>query len=69
VAPSEASEADIEALTTLVTEMHDSEGWAATLEERGWADAFLVGDEFQAFLEGNIAEVTETLKTIGLVAS
>ncbi|MDQ0574986.1 Bug family tripartite tricarboxylate transporter substrate binding protein [Agromyces albus] len=69
VAPSEASEADIEALTTLVTEMHDSEGWAATLEERGWADAFLVGDEFQAFLEGNIAEVTETLKTIGLVES
>ena len=69
VAPSDISDADAEALTTLVTEMHDSDAWAATLEERGWADAFLVGEDFQAFLEGNIAEVTETLKTIGLVES
>ena len=68
VAPPEASDADVEALTALVTEMHDSEGWATTLEERGWADAFLVGEEFQTFLDGNIAEVTETLQTIGLVA-
>jgi putative tricarboxylic transport membrane protein len=69
VAPSDISDADAEALTTLVTEMHDSDAWAETLEERGWADAFLVGEDFQAFLEGNIAEVTETLKSIGLVES
>ena len=69
VAPTDISDADADALTTLVTEMHDSDAWAATLEERGWADAFLVGEDFQTFLEGNIAEVTETLKTIGLVES
>ncbi|SIO15612.1 Bug family tripartite tricarboxylate transporter substrate binding protein [Agromyces cerinus] len=68
LAPGGISDADIEALTTLVTEMHDSEGWSATLEEKGWADAFLVGDEFQSFLDGDIAEVTQTLTTIGLVA-
>ena len=56
------------ALQDLVTEMHDSDAWAATLEEQGWDDAFLVGEEFQAFLDGNITEVTETLQTIGLVA-
>ena len=68
LAPGDLGEADAEALRTLVTELHDSEAWAATLEEKGWADAFLTGEEFQSFLDGNIAEVTETLQTIGLVA-
>jgi len=68
LAPGGISDAEAAALTTLVTELHDSEGWAATLEEKGWADAFLVGDEFQSFLDGSIAEVTDTLQTIGLVA-
>lgn len=68
LAPGGISDAEIEALTTLVTELHDSAGWTATLADKGWADAFLVGDEFQSFLDGDIAEVTETLTTIGLVA-
>ncbi|MBM7830942.1 putative tricarboxylic transport membrane protein [Agromyces cerinus] len=68
LAPGGISDADVEALTALVTELHDSEGWTATLADKGWADAFLVGDEFQSFLDGDIAEVTETLTTIGLVA-
>jgi putative tricarboxylic transport membrane protein len=37
------------------------------LEEKGWADAFLAGDEFDTFLEGDIAAVTQTLKDIGLI--
>ncbi|MCD2443759.1 tripartite tricarboxylate transporter substrate binding protein [Agromyces sp. SYSU K20354] len=68
LAPAGISDADAEALRTLVTDLHDSTGWGATLEEKGWADAFLVGDDFASFLEGDIAEVTETLQTIGLVA-
>ncbi|MBT2500466.1 tripartite tricarboxylate transporter substrate binding protein [Agromyces sp. ISL-38] len=68
VAPGGIDEAEAEALRALVTDLHDSAGWKATLEEKGWADAFLVGDEFQSFLDGNIAEVTQTLQTIGLVA-
>jgi putative tricarboxylic transport membrane protein len=69
LAPADLSDADVEALTALVTDMHDSEGWTATLEEKGWADAFLVGEDFQSFLDGSISEVTQTLQTIGLVAS
>jgi putative tricarboxylic transport membrane protein len=68
LAPGELEEADAEALRALVTDLHESGAWADTLEEKGWADAFLVGDEFEAFLEADIAEVTETLQTIGLVA-
>ena len=68
LAPGDLDDADVAALQELVTQVHDSDAWAATLEEKGWADAFLVGDEFQSFLDGNITEVTQTLQTIGLVA-
>ncbi len=68
LAPGGISDDDAEALRTLVTDLHDTAAWGSTLEEKGWADAFLVGDEFQSFLDGNIAEVTTTLQTIGLVA-
>lgn len=67
LAPTDISDADREALIGLVTEMHDSDAWAEVLETRGWADAFLAGDEFATFLDENIAEVTTTLTNIGLV--
>jgi putative tricarboxylic transport membrane protein len=67
LAPTDVSDADREALIALVTEMHDSDAWTEELETRGWADAFLAGDEFATFLEENIAEVTTTLTNIGLV--
>jgi putative tricarboxylic transport membrane protein len=67
LAPSDISEADRDALIDVVTQLHDSEAWAAELETRGWADAFLTGDSFEAFLDENITEVTTTLTNIGLV--
>lgn len=67
LAPGGISDAETQALVDLVTELHASEGWTSTLEERGWADAFLVGDEFSSFLEDNISEVQTTLQNIGLV--
>ncbi|MET4582011.1 putative tricarboxylic transport membrane protein [Conyzicola nivalis] len=67
LAPTDISEADRDALVDVVTEMHDSEAWTTELETRGWADAFLTGDEFAAYLDENIAEVTTTLQNIGLV--
>lgn len=68
LAPPGIDDADREALVELVTELHASDAWTKTLADKGWSDAFLVGDEFQEFLDGNITEVTETLQTIGLVA-
>lgn len=68
LAPSDISDADREALIDVVTEMHDSDAWTTELETRGWADAFLAGDEFATFLDENIAEVTTTLENIGLVS-
>ncbi|MGX5694973.1 Bug family tripartite tricarboxylate transporter substrate binding protein [Agromyces soli] len=68
LAPPGLDDAEVEALTALVTEMHDSGSWTDTLAEKGWADAFLTGAEFEDFLSGDIAQVTDTLQTIGLVA-
>jgi len=68
LAPTGISDGDRDALIDTVTEMHDSEAWTTELETRGWADAFLTGDEFSTFLEGNITEVTTTLQNIGLVS-
>lgn len=67
IAPGDIDDATASALTDLVTEMNDSEAWQAVLEDRGWTDAFLAGSEFDSFLDTNIAEVSETLKNIGLV--
>lgn len=69
IAPGGIEETDAAALEDLVVEMHDSGAWSDTLEERGWDDALLVGDEFREFLDSNIAEVTDTLVAIGLVES
>lgn len=61
------SDAERAELERIVTEMRDSAAWKKELETRGWTDAFLAGDEFDTFLTENIAEVTGTLKNIGLV--
>ncbi|WP_309065503.1 Bug family tripartite tricarboxylate transporter substrate binding protein [Microbacterium sp.] len=67
IAPSGISDGERAELERIVTELHDSEAWTEVLKTRGWADAFLVGDEFEEFLEGNIEDVTGTLKNIGLI--
>ena len=67
VAPGNIDDAKAEELTQLVTDMHDTEDWATVLEENAWADAFLPGDEFGAFLDEEIARVQQVLREIGLV--
>lgn len=38
-------------LTDLVDRMAHSDGWRATLSRLGWADSYLAGPEFEAFLD------------------
>ncbi|GAA1775153.1 Bug family tripartite tricarboxylate transporter substrate binding protein [Agromyces lapidis] len=68
LAPGGISDEEKAALTELATEMHASGGWTRALEEKGWSDAFLTGGDFDDFLTSDIAEVTSTLQTIGLVS-
>ncbi|PPB49745.1 C4-dicarboxylate ABC transporter substrate-binding protein [Arthrobacter pityocampae] len=67
VAPGSIDDAQAEALTQLVTDLHATDTWKATLEENNWADAFLAGEEFEAFLDEDIASVKTTLTDIGLL--
>lgn len=69
VAPPDLSDADREAVTMLVTEMHDSDAWQQALTENGWDDFFKAGDEFDAFLAEEQTRVEGVLTDIGLVGA
>jgi putative tricarboxylic transport membrane protein len=51
----------------LLTKMHGSEQWKATLTKQGWADAFQTGDEFKGFLTSENDRVAGVLRELGLV--
>jgi len=67
IAPGGITDAERAELERIVTEMHESEAWKSELDTKGWADAFLTGDELDDFVEQNISDVTDTLKNIGLI--
>jgi putative tricarboxylic transport membrane protein len=46
--------------------MHDSEAWQAALEENGWTDFFMAGEEFETFLADEKTRVEAVLAEIGL---
>ncbi len=56
-----------EDLTALVVDVHDTEEWAAAVEENGWDDLLLTGDEYGRFLVEEEQRVLEILREIGLV--
>ena len=50
-----------------LTKMHDGPAWKEILAKQGWEDAFLVGDDFAAFLDSEKVRITGVLKDVGLV--
>lgn len=62
------SDEDKAALIDLMTKMDASESWQNALKERSWDRLFLSGDEFAAYLEEDTAQITETLKNLGLAS-
>ncbi|MGV8851918.1 MAG: Bug family tripartite tricarboxylate transporter substrate binding protein [Rhodoglobus sp.] len=67
LAPGGISDTERQQLIDLVTKIAKSDGWKETLESKGWADAFLAGDEFDAYVTQNITDTTAVLKDIGLI--
>lgn len=53
-------------LVALMTALHALPAWGELLANRGWADAFLTGAEFDAFLARDRAQTEAVLKDIGL---
>jgi putative tricarboxylic transport membrane protein len=60
------SEEEAQRLVDAITEMHDSEAWQQVLEEQGWVDAFVTGDDFTAFLEDESQRVESVMSELGL---
>lgn len=54
------------ALIGLMTAVHASPQWREILKTRGWADVFLTGDAFSAYLKKELADTEVVLKDLGL---
>jgi tripartite-type tricarboxylate transporter receptor subunit TctC len=68
VAPGSIDDAKADELTELVTDMQETEDWATVLDENGWADFFVPGQEFGSFMDEEISRVEQVLRDIGLVS-
>jgi putative tricarboxylic transport membrane protein len=66
VAPPELSQEDKQTLVDLATKMHDSQQWKDALAKNNWTDAFMVGDEYAAFLKSENQRVADVLNRLGL---
>jgi putative tricarboxylic transport membrane protein len=66
VAPPGLSAEDKQALVDFAAKLHDSPEWKAVLEQNGWTDAFLAGDEFKAFIDAENTRVSDVLNDMGL---
>lgn len=66
VAPPNLSEEATERLRALVEDLHGTDEWKQALADKGWTDAFLVGDEFGQFLQDENDRVKGVLSELGL---
>ncbi len=62
------SPAQREALVSFFTALNATPQWAELLATRGWDNAFLAGEAFDAFLQTDEAETLGVLRDIGLAA-
>jgi putative tricarboxylic transport membrane protein len=60
------SEEETQRFVDAITEMHDSEAWQGVLEEQGWTDAFMTGEDFGTFLGEESDRVEGVLNGLGL---
>jgi putative tricarboxylic transport membrane protein len=61
------SESAREDLIQLVVDTHDSDEWQEELDNRGWQDLLLTGDDYRDFLAEEEIRVREILTQIGLI--
>ena len=67
LAPANISDDERTQLLDLVEKLHASDAWKGLLETNGWDDAYMVGDEFASYVDGNITDTQAVLKAVGLI--
>jgi putative tricarboxylic transport membrane protein len=60
------SDDDRQKFIDAITEMHDSDAWQQVLEDQGWTDSFMTGDDFSGFLADESSRVEDVLSGLGL---
>jgi len=60
------SDDDKQKFIDAITEMHDSDAWQQVLEDQGWTDSFMTGDDFSGFLNDESSRVEDVLSGLGL---
>ena len=68
VGPPGLSEEDTTAVIALLDQLHDSETWQQALEDNGWTDFYLSGEEYRQFLDEERTRVDTVLREVGLVS-
>ena len=66
VAAPDITEEETQRFVDMFTEMHDSDAWQQVLEDQGWTDAFVTGDDFTSYLTDESERVESVLSGLGL---
>jgi putative tricarboxylic transport membrane protein len=65
-APPGISDADKTMLVDTVQKMAESDPWKNIVAQKGWANTFLAGAEFETYLSGEIEKTTAILTQLGI---
>nr|WP_111298011.1 tripartite tricarboxylate transporter substrate-binding protein [Paracoccus saliphilus] len=65
--PKDISDADYQKWVDTLKQVGESEQWQAVMEENGLEPYMILGDDFQTFVDANIAEIQEVSREIGLL--
>ncbi len=65
--PKDISDADFAKWADGLRAVAESEQWKTVMTENGLAPYTLIGDDFQAFVDANIAEIQEISREIGII--
>ena len=67
LAPPEISDERTDELIGYFEEMHETDDWQQVVEDNGWTDDFITGDDFGTFIEEQDERVAQTLEDLGLL--
>ncbi|MGZ3216837.1 Bug family tripartite tricarboxylate transporter substrate binding protein [Paracoccus sp. T5] len=65
--PKDISDEDYQKWVQTLQQVGESEQWQAVMAENGLEPYMILGDEFQTFVDANIAEIQEVSREIGLL--
>ncbi|SCY72385.1 putative tricarboxylic transport membrane protein [Paracoccus tibetensis] len=65
--PKDISDEDYQAWVEKLQQVGESEQWQTVMAENGLEPYMILGDEFQTFVDANIAEIQEVSREIGLL--